>query len=236
MRQRRMVLLVASYALATTFMGFATGRAAGAGTPDHTIFVTRFDSGDHYPLHEGDHLVVRLSGPSYATWSEPASTNKDVLKRTGGSSGEAASGRFLAVAKGEVKVTAGSHLVCSSICAGPSLPVFEISVMVVGAATWAVTSRTIKVNYSDNGHRYRLHKSDHLDVQLSSPSIVTWTEPSSSNQAVLQRTGGSSGAMSTGAFIATAKGRVQVTATGTPSCAPVCQLLVRFEISVPVVG
>jgi len=100
----------------------------------------------------------------------------------------------------------------------------------------AKAKRTIMVTEADNGHRYRLHKGEGLDVQLSSPSIVTWTEPSSSNQAVLQRTSGSPGATATGTFIAAAKGKVQVTATGTPSCAPVCQLLLEFEISVSVVG
>jgi len=102
----------------------------------------------------------------------------------------------------------------------------------------AVTpSRTIKVTEADNGHRYRLHKGDGLDVQLSGPSSLIWTEPTSSNQAVLQRTGGSSGATATGTFVAIAKGKVQVTADGSPNCSGACPMLIlQFQISVSVVG
>jgi hypothetical protein len=98
------------------------------------------------------------------------------------------------------------------------------------------TKRTIMVTEADNGHRYHLHKGDGLDVQLSGPSSsVIWTEPASSNQAVLQRTGGSSGATATGTFKAIAKGKVQVTATGTFTCTPPCPgPIMLFEVTVSV--
>ena len=99
------------------------------------------------------------------------------------------------------------------------------------------TKRTIMVTEADNGHRYHLHKGDGLDVQLSGPSSLIWTEPTSSNQAVLQRTGGSSGATATGTFVAIAKGKVQVTADGSPNCSGACPMLIlQFQISVSVVG
>ena len=101
-------------------------------TPSRTITVTLADNGHHYRLHEGDHLHITLSGPSYAIWAEPTSTSQAVLERTGGSSGAVATATFLAVAKGVVDVTATSYLICPSVCAGPSLPVFKVSVTVVG--------------------------------------------------------------------------------------------------------
>lgn len=98
-------------------------------------------------------------------------------------------------------------------------------------------SHTITVTQADNGHSYRLHKGEDLDVQLSGPSnSVIWTEPASSNQAVLQRTEGSSGATATGTFKAIAKGEVQVTATGTFTCSPPCPgPIMLFEVTVSVV-
>jgi hypothetical protein len=104
-------------------------------------------------------------------------------------------------------------------------------------ATEATASRTIVVTQADTGHSYRLHKGDLLDVQLTEPSGVIWTEPASSNQAVLQRTGGSSGTTATGTFVAGSHGKAQVTALGTPNCTVVCpDFIVAFEVSVTVVG
>lgn len=102
--------------------------------------------------------------------------------------------------------------------------------------TKLMPSRTVMVTRADNGRSYRLHKEEGLNVQLSGPSGTTWSEPTSSNQAALKSTGGSSGTTATATFTAVAKGKVEVTATGTPSCAPLCQLLLEFEISVSVVG
>jgi len=101
-------------------------------------------------------------------------------------------------------------------------------------ATDATASRTILVTQADTGHTYRLHKGDVLDVQLTLPSGVIWTEPASSNQTVLQRTGGSSG---TGTFVAGSHGKAQVTALGTPNCSEVCPTyIVEFHVNVLVVG
>lgn len=132
---KRAVLLFAACGIGATFVGVAPGGIAAARptlTPSRIITVTLTDSGHHYRLHPGDHLDVQLSGPSYAIWNEPTSSNGAVLERTGGSSGAVATATFLAVAKGEAKVTATSYLVCPSVCAGPVLPVFNVSVTVFG--------------------------------------------------------------------------------------------------------
>src|SRR5207249_2556889 len=65
--------------------------------------------------------------------------------------------------------------------------------------------RTVTVTDADSGKSYTLHKGDRLAVQLDS-SPYEWTEPVSSNDGVLHRTGGSSGANATGTFSATAQG------------------------------
>lgn len=89
----------------------------------------------------------------------------------------------------------------------------------------------LTLTQSDSGNSYRLHKGGGLEIQLSGPSGVTWTEPVSSNPAVLQPTGGSSGSTATASFSAVAEGKAEVTATGTFSCSSVCaQPIVAFEV------
>jgi hypothetical protein len=103
----------------------------------------------------------------------------------------------------------------------------------------AVTSsRTISVTLADSGRSYTLRKGDRLDVQLSGPSGFTWTEPASSDQSVLHRTNGTSGTMATGTFVAKAKGKVEVTATGKPNCSasPCPALLLLFQVKVSIVS
>lgn len=101
----------------------------------------------------------------------------------------------------------------------------------------STASRTIIVTQADSGHSYRLHKGDVLDVQLSRPSGVVWSEPASSDQVVLQRTAGTSGATATGAFLAVGAGRAQATAVGSPNCSGACPtFLIAFEVKVSVVG
>ena len=104
------------------------------------------------------------------------------------------------------------------------------------ASRAVISDRTITVTQADNGRTYRLHKGDGLDVQLTGPSDFIWTEPASSNQTVLQRTGGSSGAPATGTFVARSPGKAQVTARATPNCSGACPtLILAFEVNVTVV-
>ena len=101
----------------------------------------------------------------------------------------------------------------------------------------ASSSRTITVNQADSGHSYTLHKGDQLLVQLSGPSIYTWTEPVSSNQDVLQRTEGSPGTTANATFLAVAVGNVNVTSTDNPNCYPQCLAPSRlFRVGVTVDG
>jgi len=105
------------------------------------------------------------------------------------------------------------------------------------ANTTATPSRTITVTQADSGRSYALHRGDHLIVQLTGPSFYIWTEPSSSNQAVLQRTGGSTGATASAAFVARSTGKATVSAIDNPNCYPQCLPPSRlFEVGVSVVG
>lgn len=97
--------------------------------------------------------------------------------------------------------------------------------------------RTVSVTMADNGHHYRLHAGDHLDVTLTGPGNDTWTEPATSESPILKRTGGSSGLTATGTFVAKTKGTAQVTATGMINCNPPCPPpILLFQIKVSVVG
>lgn len=88
--------------------------------------------------------------------------------------------------------------------------------------TAVISSPTVRVTQGDSGQSYVLHRGTLLVVQLSGPTIYTWTEPASSNSAVLQRTGGSSGNAVTATFVAEAKGAARVTAFDNPNCYPLC--------------
>jgi flavin reductase (DIM6/NTAB) family NADH-FMN oxidoreductase RutF len=97
--------------------------------------------------------------------------------------------------------------------------------------------RTIDVTLADSGRRYSLTRGARLVVQLSGPAIYIWSEPVSSNSAVLKRTVGSSANPSLTTFIAEKTGEARVTAVGSPKCYPLCLMPSRlFTIIASVVG
>jgi hypothetical protein len=99
-------------------------------------------------------------------------------------------------------------------------------------------SRTITITQADSGHKYRIHIGDSVDVRLSTTTgSIIWSEPSSSNQEILQRTGGSAGTTATATFEAKARGTAQVGALGAPNCSTFCPLfIILFEVTVTVVS
>jgi hypothetical protein len=98
---------------------------------------------------------------------------------------------------------------------------------------------TVVVTEADSGKSYTLLKGDRLVVQLHDSSYE-WTEPASSNDTVLHRTGGSGGTSASATFSATAPGSADVTSTGDLPCrkaTPPCMAPSRlFQVSVTVVG
>ncbi|MHB8380086.1 MAG: M15 family metallopeptidase domain-containing protein [Acidimicrobiales bacterium] len=103
--------------------------------------------------------------------------------------------------------------------------------------TTTVSPRSITVTQADSGKRITMNKGDRLFIQLSGPTIYTWTEPASSNGAVLARTAGSSGSAATATFVATSTGDVRVTSVDNPNCYPQCLPPSRlFSLTVSVNG
>lgn len=89
---------------------------------------------------------------------------------------------------------------------------------IVGAST----ARTILVTQALSGGHYVLQRGDQLIVRLASPSLYTWSAPTSSNEVVLHRSGATSGPSATATFTARAVGRTEVTAVDNPTCYPQC--------------
>lgn len=133
MWRRLPALLVVPLVVGAALIGPSAVAGAHAVTkPTRTVTVTLADNGHHYRLHKGDLLDVQLSGPSYAVWAEPSSSDSSVLQPSGGSSGSVATATFIAEARGTAKVTDTATLVCPSVCAGPALPAFAVKVSVSG--------------------------------------------------------------------------------------------------------
>src|ERR1017187_6063231 len=88
--------------------------------------------------------------------------------------------------------------------------------------TTTSSPRSITVTLADSGRSISLHEGGHLFIQLTGPAIYTWTEPISSNGAVLVRSVGSSGNVATATFVAKSTGHVRVTAIDNPNCYPQC--------------
>lgn len=90
------------------------------------------------------------------------------------------------------------------------------------ATSRSLTRHTIYVTQADSGRRFVVDVGDHLVVKLTGPAIYTWSEPTASHPAVLQRKGGSSGSTASASFVAIATGGSAVAATDDPNCYPQC--------------
>src|ERR1039458_5824919 len=124
-----------AYKLTANFNGVAghasTSFKLTSASSATTITATQVDSGRQYTLHRGDHLVVRLTGPSIYTWTAPLSSNQAILQRTISSPGSTSITTFVAETTGDVTVTATDNPNCYPQCLPPSR-VFELRVSVVG--------------------------------------------------------------------------------------------------------
>lgn len=94
-----------------------------------TVIVEQIQSGGHYVLHRGDHLIVRLASSSLYAWSAPTSSNEVVLARIGATAGASASATFVAKALGQAEVNAVDNPTCYPQCLPPSR-LFTVSVRV----------------------------------------------------------------------------------------------------------
>jgi hypothetical protein len=95
---------------------------------------------------------------------------------------------------------------------------------------------SVTVTQAESGQSYSLHKGGRLYVQLVGPTSYTWSDPVSSNAAVLEGSAGTSGDTATATFIGASAGQVRVTAVDNPNCYPQCLPPSRlFSITVSVV-
>ena len=96
---------------------------------------------------------------------------------------------------------------------------------------------SIQVTSADNGRSFSLRVGQSLSLALTGYSAATWTEPVSSNGAVLRLTTATSGQSATASFVAVAPGRSEVSATNNPRCYPECLPPSRlFVVNVTVSG
>lgn len=103
--------------------------------------------------------------------------------------------------------------------------------------TGSAPTGSITVTLADSGRSFPLREGSRLTVQLVGPTIYTWSEPMSTNEAVLERTGGSSGANAVATFDALSAGQVRVTAIDNPNCYPQCLTPSRlFTVTISVVN
>ena len=134
---------------------------------------------------------------------------------------------------GQATVSATGSVQCAPGQPCPAL----VRVWALHVTVAAPSPGTITVTQADSGRSYALHLGDRLVVQLSGPSNYTWTKPTSSDQAVLQSTGASSGASASAGFLVMALGTAKVSATDNPNCYPQCLSPSRlFEVTVSVGG
>jgi hypothetical protein len=179
-------------------------------------------------------VTVHISLDVGFNWSDPRSDSPVVqVAAIQHPAGGGLESDLRAAAVGQATVTATGTVAC-----GPGKPcpmlarLWSLRITVVPNTP---PPNTVTVTEANTGHTVTLHMGDGLDVELSGPTIYTWTEPTTSDAAVLQRVSGSSGTTASGSFLAVAAGSAQVTATENPNCYPECLAPSRvFEVTVTV--
>lgn len=180
--------------------------------------------------------TVHVSLPIGFTWEDPRS-DSGVVEVTGieKPAGGGLTAELRAVTAGQAKVTSAGSIVCAPGQPCPQLArLWGLRVTVVQRAT---PPRTVTLTQDDSGTSLTLHSGDGVDVMLSGPAVYVWTEPVSSDAAVLEQVWGSSGVTAGADFLAVVPGTTTVTATGNPACYPKCLAPSRsFRVTVTVTG
>lgn len=121
---------------------------------------------------------------------------------------------------GTALVSSSGVIVCAPGKACPDLALYwSLRVIVTASSS---TSAKVAMNNNDSGRRYILHVGDRVHLALAALSLYSWTEPTSSSESVLERTGGSRGHQAIANFVATTPGRASVMAVENPNCSPAC--------------
>ena len=126
---------LATTVLAAVGWGLGSGSAAAqplaapAAARATAVTVTRADNGGDVTVTVGERVVVRLTGPTAVTWTEPASSDTALVRRRG-SSGLTARAFFVATRRGSAQVTATGDDENCPACLGPIFG-FDVTVSVV---------------------------------------------------------------------------------------------------------
>src|SRR5205807_2418441 len=153
--------------------------------------------------------------------------------------GAGAPGETAPTANPSVTATAGSAATVSAVT-GTLPPPAPTTVQPAPTAPPGPGPHTVTVTDADSGKSYTLTRGDTLVVQLSGSPGYPWTEPTSSSDSVLHRTGGSTttAGNASATFSADAPGKADVSATESATCStatPRCMIATRaFNVSVTV--
>jgi hypothetical protein len=90
--------------------------------------------------------------------------------------------------------------------------------------------KTVKLTEADSGRTISVPAGTRIEVRLSASGPMAWTGPSSSDETVVTRTGGSPDAKggASGSFNAARGGNADLTATENPNCRPQCMMPSRL--------
>jgi len=117
-------------ALAGVFPRSDSASAALRSHSTHAIYLTQDDSGRRFTIDVGDHVHVKLTGPTLYTWSEPTASKTAVLQRVSGTSGSTAKALLVAVASGRSNIIATDNPDCYPQCLPPSR-LFRVTIKVL---------------------------------------------------------------------------------------------------------
>jgi len=165
------------------------------------------------PVGTSAHLNLN----SHFRWSAPTSSSGAVTISATRVAPGGMLGTLHAVHAGTALLRAVGVMVCPAGQACPALAMlWQLRVTVVAPSTG---HSTVTVTQSSNGGTVTIREGDLLDVNLTGPTINTWSVPTASNASVLERISAAAGHA---IFMALGPGTSLVTAVNNPSCFPKC--------------
>ena len=174
--------------------------------------------------------VVPLSLNSRFRWSTPTRSSDAVRVSASRLAPGGLIGSIRALRVGNATVTSAGVMVCPAGLMCPDLAMlWHLHVQVVAKISHAVT---VTVNAADSGATFNLRRGDRLVINLTGPTLYTWTVPVVSAPTVLDRLSGAPGRAT---FVAMGAGTTSVSAVDNPNCYPACLPPSRvFEVHVVV--
>lgn len=243
---KRPLLIVAVLSATTLFVPVATSISASAATtttsavppvcnivPSASVKILSRSFPCVVETHVGASFSIRFNAGQ--EWSAPRISPPllQVSKISRSSTGPTTV-TLRALSVGSTSVTSTGRPSCAKGRACPMyLILWKLDVVVSARASGS----RVNVTSSNAGQHITLHRGDLLNVQLAATTLYTWTEPTSSQPALVRRLSGRSGSSANALFVAVSAGRVMVSAVANPTCYPSCLPPSRlFELTVTVVN